>query len=58
MRSYLKKLNWSGFFFMLIICAIGLTSNKNVTTAGQWFLLFLLFGVPISSFFLFAGKDD
>ncbi len=58
MRSYLRKLNWSGFLFMLLLCAIGVTGNRSVETFGQGMFLMVTFGVPMSSFFLFAGKED
>ena len=57
-KIYLSKLNWSGFIFMWLLCMIGATSNENVNSIQQWALLVVVFGVPISAFFLFAGKED
>ena len=58
MRSYLRKLNWSGVLFMLLLAAIGVTGYMGVETFGQGMFLMVTFGVPMSSFFLFAGKED
>lgn len=57
-KLYLSKLNWFGFTFMMIICMLGVTSNDNVETVGQWLFLVVCFGIPVSMFFLFAGKED
>lgn len=56
-RSYCSKLNWSGFFFLIIICMIGVTSNDNVNSIGQWLMLMGI-GMLFALFFLFAGKED
>lgn len=58
MKNYLKKLNWSGFLFMVLLCMIGVTSNESVTNLGQWMFMMVFFGLPIATFFLFAGKED
>jgi hypothetical protein len=57
-KIYLSKLNWSGFIFMLLLCMIGVTGNDNVSSIQQWLFMVVVFGIPISCFFLFAGKDD
>ena len=54
--SYLRKLNWYGFSIILLLCMGGAVANKNVNTISEWVILQLIFGLPFSLFFLFAGK--
>lgn len=58
MKKYLRSLNWSGFWMMLILCGLGLGTNESVVTFGIWAFMMLIFGVPIACFFLFAiGRE-
>jgi amino acid permease len=52
--TYIKNLNWSGYLFMLVLCVLGLVSNKTVVSFTQWLVLFSI-GAFISLFVLFAG---
>jgi len=58
MRNYLRKLNWSGFIFVMMVCALGAAGNRNIDTFGQWAFLMLIFGLPISMWFLIEGRED
>lgn len=55
--SFLKRLNWGAFFFMLMICAFGAASRKQDSSFYQSFMIFLVIGVPISCIFLFVNMD-
>jgi hypothetical protein len=58
-REWWNGLNWNGFGITLAICAIGLTTNKSVTSFGIWAMMMLFIGVPASLFILLAtGRDD
>lgn len=57
-KTYLKKLNWFGFFVVLMISIVGVLGNKSVTTFVEGALIVLIIGFPFSLFFLFAGKED
>lgn len=57
MKSYLKRLNWSGFVFMLIITGFGAVSRKQDTSIYESFMVWLIFGVPMSLMFLFTGIE-
>ena len=50
--SKIKKWNWSGFIFVMLICLMGAMSNKNCKTIGEAFILGIiggvLFGLPIA----------
>jgi hypothetical protein len=58
MIEYLKKLNWFGFSIVLLISMVGALSNEHVTSFLQWLILVVMFGIPFSLFFLFAGKKE
>ncbi len=55
---YLKKLNWYGFLLLILIFMAGTASNKNVNSVSEWAILVIIFGIPFSTFFLFAGKES
>lgn len=57
-KTYLKKLNWYGFFVVLMLAIFGTLCNKSVTTFVDGTLIVLIIGFPFSLFFLFAGKED
>lgn len=57
MINYLKRLNWRGFVFVILLSMIGALSNKNINTFFEWLILVCLFGIPFGLFFLFAGKE-
>jgi hypothetical protein len=57
MISYIKKLNWSGYLFMLLLSALGAGSNKNVDSLIGFLIVFSI-GAFLSLFVLFAGKKD
>lgn len=56
-KTYLKKLNWFGFFIMLLLAIVGVLGNKSVDSFEMGFYLVLFLGLPFSLFFLFAGKE-
>ena len=58
MREYLKKLNWYGFFILLLLTMASAAANKNVSNVTEWLFLVVIFGVPASLLFLFIGKKD
>lgn len=47
-KDYVNSLNWEGFLFMIILCALGLGSNESVTSIGIWALMMLILGLPLS----------
>lgn len=55
-KDYVDSLNWSGFLFMIILCALGLGSNESVTSIGIWALMMLIVGLPLSLFVLIGFR--
>lgn len=53
----MKKWNWSGFWFILIITSLGITGNENITTFRDGVLFGLLFGLPIGLVVAYISKD-
>jgi hypothetical protein len=56
--NYLKRLNWFGFFVILILSMVGVLSNENVTSFKEWLILVTIIGIPCSLIFLFLGMKD
>lgn len=57
MRHKLKKLNWGGFLFVMILSMIGALLNENMNSIEQWLFLILVFGLPSALFFLIVGRE-
>jgi len=55
---YIKKLNWSGSEFVLLLCMLGAAANKNMNSFIEWLVLVAIIGIPFSLLFLFLGKKD
>ena len=58
MREYLKKLNWSGFFILLVLTMLGAAANKHISCVIDWVFLVAIIGIPFSLLVLFIGKKD
>ena len=54
----LKKWNWSSFFVIILLCAIGATGNKSVDNFIEGLLLTLMFGVPLGLLFAWMASED
>lgn len=52
----LSKLNWFGFFIVLLICTVGAVANKNINSFTEGMVIIAVFGLPCSVFVLFAGR--
>lgn len=52
----IKTLNWVGFVIVLLLCSLAAMLNKNVNSITEWGLLTTLFGFPVATFFLIAGR--
>lgn len=53
-----KRLNWSGFGMMMVLCALAAASNENVHCFAQWAILMGLFSLPISLWVLIEFRED
>ena len=53
----MKKWNWSGFWFVIIMASLGITSNENVTTFTDGLIFVLLFGLPTGLLVAWISKD-
>jgi hypothetical protein len=51
----MKKLNWELFILALLICVLGAVSRVQDTSLGYSFIIFCIFGIPISIPFLFIN---
>lgn len=62
--NYLKKLNWTGAIFIVLLGMIAAFSNKNVINNENiinwecWLGIVLFFVLPLSLFPLIIGKKD
>ena len=50
--------NWSAFWFVLILSALGVASNKTVNDVLTGLVFTLIFGVPFALLFAWVGKED
>lgn len=57
MKSYIKRLNWNGFFIILLLTAFGAASRTQDASIYDSFMVWLIIGVPVSLVFLFIGMD-
>lgn len=58
MRNYLKRLNWSGAFFVFILSMLGAASRTQDETLTQSMIIGLVIGIPFSVLFLFLGIKE
>lgn len=56
-RNKIKKLNWSGFVIVFLLCSLGAIINENVSNIQEWLVLMILIGLPISILVLFLGRE-
>ncbi len=54
-KNKMKKLNWELFLFVLIISFLGAVSRVQDTSLGYSFIIFCIFGIPLSIPFLFIN---
>lgn len=54
----LKKWNWEGFCFMIILSAIAVAGNESVNTIIDWLIIMGCCGLPISLGFACITKND
>ena len=57
MIRYLKSLNWSGYFFCLLLVALAALANKSVIDFISWVIYFSV-GAFICLFIIIAGRDE
>jgi len=55
MKNYIKRLNWSGFVFVLALSGAGSFSRKQDSSLLVNFYIWMILGLPFSLFFLFIG---
>ena len=53
----LKKWNWDAFMFILLLCALGLGTNRSIHSMLDWALATLVFGVPTGLLFAWMGRE-
>jgi hypothetical protein len=55
MKNYIKRLNWSGFVFVLALTGLAAFSRNQDPSLLVSFYAWMILGLPISLLFLFIG---
>jgi hypothetical protein len=55
MKNYIKRLNWSGFVFVLVLTGMAAFSRGQDPSLLVSFYVWMILGLPISSLVLFIG---
>lgn len=50
------KWNWSGFWFVLILCCLGFLSNKNIPDVKFCFIATLIFDFPFGLLIAYISR--
>jgi FtsH-binding integral membrane protein len=61
MKNYIKRLNWSGFVFVLVLTCLASFSREQDPSLLVSFYVWMILGLPISLLVLFIGikpKDN
>lgn len=57
LKEKLSTWNWSGFFMLLLIVAIGLTSNKSINSFVNFILAFSC-TIPLALLFAYFTREE
>jgi hypothetical protein len=55
MKNYIKRLNWSGFVFVLVLTGASSFARNQDPSLLVSFYVWMILGLPISSLVLFIG---
>lgn len=53
----LKKWNWGGFAFIMVLVCLGFVSNKSITNILHCFIATATLGIPIGLLIAWLGRD-
>lgn len=54
----MKKWNWSGFLFVVVLCCLGFLSNKNIPDIKSCFIATLIFGFPLGLIIAYFSRSN
>jgi hypothetical protein len=53
-----RRWNWSSFLFVMVLCGLGLATNKSVDSLTEWAFGTAVIGIPVSLLFAYIGRED